>query len=98
MNATHSDRYELRRMWQWRNRETGATASVFGACPWTSDAERPNWIKESCGWGYFDTRNGTAHGKNGTLLDDAIAQVNAMNLRQAQRDARFAEMYASAQA
>jgi len=27
----------------WINSETGATASVYGAVPWTSEAEKPQW-------------------------------------------------------
>ena len=34
---------------RWRNVETGATASIYGACPWWSAAERPQWIMETIG-------------------------------------------------
>lgn len=78
-NETVQTRYALHRIVSWRHRETGATASIFGACPWTSEHDRPNWHKESCGWGYYDSRRGTYHGKHGTSLDDAIALVNRLN-------------------
>lgn len=72
-------RYELREMIQWRNTVTSATASIFGACPWTSDAERPQWIKEPCGYGYTDTIEGTHHGRHGTPRSEAQTQVDRMN-------------------
>jgi hypothetical protein len=35
---------------RWKNRRTGATASLYGAVPWTSDRERHDWEKENVGW------------------------------------------------
>lgn len=34
----------------WSNATTGATASIYGACPWTSDAEREQWDLKITGW------------------------------------------------
>lgn len=34
----------------WKNIKTGATISVYGACPWGSDADRPNWTLETVGY------------------------------------------------
>jgi hypothetical protein len=34
---------------RWRH-ISGRTASVYGACPWTSEADEPNWRIESAGW------------------------------------------------
>lgn len=34
----------------WRNKNTGQTASIFGACPWTSAKDAPNWHTVSSGY------------------------------------------------
>jgi hypothetical protein len=36
----------------WKNHVTGASASLFGAAPWTSEAERPEWsiVEEGFTW------------------------------------------------
>lgn len=35
---------------RWKNVETGATASPYGAVPWTSEAGRPSWVMETVGF------------------------------------------------
>jgi hypothetical protein len=35
--------YEVIESKSWRNNVTGARASIYGACPWTSERERPEW-------------------------------------------------------
>ena len=40
-------------------RDDGMTASAFGACPWTSEAERPRWTLTTVGWTVRNERNGT---------------------------------------
>ena len=35
---------------RWRHVPTGRTASPYGASPWTSEADRPNWTMENNGW------------------------------------------------
>lgn len=34
----------------WNNTKTGRTAGVFGAVPWTSDAEKADWELVQTGW------------------------------------------------
>ncbi|USN15625.1 hypothetical protein KIKIMORA_05070 [Brevundimonas phage vB_BpoS-Kikimora] len=34
----------------WRHAVTGRTASVRGAAPWSSEADKPNWTREPAGW------------------------------------------------
>ena len=34
----------------WYNRKTGARASIYGAVPWTSDAEAQDWERTIDGW------------------------------------------------
>ena len=34
---------------RWRH-ISGRTASMYGACPWTTDAERGEWTCEPIGW------------------------------------------------
>jgi hypothetical protein len=82
-------RYELAQMHQWRHKVSGATASPFGACPWTNDADRPNWTYEACGYGYIDTREGTRHGQHGTSREVAAARVDRMNAEYAARCKRI---------
>lgn len=43
---------------RWRNVNTNATASIYGAVPYTSDADKPNWIIETVGWTWRND-NGT---------------------------------------
>jgi hypothetical protein len=40
-------------------RDDGATASPYGACPWTSEAERARWSAKDVGWTVRDNRTGT---------------------------------------
>lgn len=41
--------WELVRASMWV-RDDGATASIYGSDPWTSEAERARWVLESRGW------------------------------------------------
>jgi len=52
-------RYKVIQSRHWKNTKTGQTASIYGACPWTSDADKVNWTKELVGWTWEDTKNGT---------------------------------------
>lgn len=27
----------------WNNKQTGMRASIYGACPWTQESDKPNW-------------------------------------------------------
>lgn len=35
---------------RWRNRVTGATASIYGAAPYVSDADKADWEVETAGF------------------------------------------------
>ena len=35
---------------RWVNSQTGRMASVYGAVPWTSAADKPNWTVETVGY------------------------------------------------
>lgn len=37
---------------------SGRTASIYGAAPWTSQADKPNWTLETRGW-TWEMDNGT---------------------------------------
>lgn len=51
-------RYEVieSRVWV---RDDGAKASIYGACPWTSDAEKARWKIITQGWTIHDTQTNT---------------------------------------
>jgi len=34
----------------WRHKITGQSASIYGACPWTTLADKENWHIVSRGW------------------------------------------------
>ncbi len=51
-------RYEVTEAQVWRH-VSGRTTSVYGACPWTSDAERANWKRETVGFTVYDNDRGT---------------------------------------
>jgi hypothetical protein len=54
-----SERYRVIESKRWVNKMTGATASVYGAVPWSSGADKPNWSVETVGWTVEDMKNGT---------------------------------------
>jgi hypothetical protein len=35
---------------RWKNTITGATASIYGAVPWSSDSEKQQWTLETVGF------------------------------------------------
>ncbi len=43
----------------WRNARTGATASPYGACPWTRPADEADWSLEKRGYTLRDNHRGT---------------------------------------
>lgn len=67
---------------RWINRLTGRTASIYGAVPYTNDADKPNWSIETVGW--------TWRLENGTVglgripcktRDEALEVMNRFNGR-----------------
>lgn len=65
----------------WQNVRTGATASVFGAVPWTSARERDEWTLISAGytWRRSDGCVGLARKPAATRqeAEAVMARVNA---------------------
>lgn len=53
-----SVRYTVIEYKVWK-RDDGATASPYGACPWTSDAEEKRWTLVTRGWTVRDNVRGT---------------------------------------
>lgn len=51
-------RYDVIPARGWK-RDDGATASIYGAVPWVSDAERRRWIIQTNGWTVRDNQRGT---------------------------------------
>lgn len=43
----------------WQHRQSGRKVSPYGACPWTSDAEKADWELISQGWTLFDRQANT---------------------------------------
>jgi hypothetical protein len=35
---------------RWRHTPSGRTASIYGAVPWTQEADKANWAIETIGW------------------------------------------------
>ena len=58
--AASTERYEVIESRHWVNSRTGATASIYGAVPWTHDAHAGDWRVVSVGWTIRDLRTGTA--------------------------------------
>lgn len=40
-------------------RDDGKRASIHGAVPWTSEAEKSRWNMETYGWTVYDSHTGT---------------------------------------
>jgi hypothetical protein len=51
-------RYDVIESRRWK-RDDGRTASIYGAVPWVSDAERGRWAIESVGFTVRDNQRGT---------------------------------------
>lgn len=73
-------RYEVIESQVWR-RDDGATASVYGACPWMSDSERDRWSIHVRGYTIRDNARGTV-GLGRVPWTDAIAHAGKLNARQ----------------
>jgi len=51
-------RYEIIESKSWK-RDDGMTASLYGAIPWTSEAEKSRWIIKVRGYTLHDTKDNT---------------------------------------
>jgi hypothetical protein len=57
-------RYEAIERVNWKNTRTGATASIYGALPYTSAGDAKNWVKVTNGWTIRDNVEGRVGGYN----------------------------------
>lgn len=56
---TYPSRYEIIESRVWIHATTGAKVSPYGAAPWCSEADRPNWTLTAVGYTVRDNRMGT---------------------------------------
>ena len=49
-------RYKIIESKVWKHKITGASASIYGACPWTSQTDKPHWEMVHRGWTVRDRR------------------------------------------
>jgi hypothetical protein len=51
-------RYEIIEAKRWVH-VNGATASIYGSCPYMSDNDKPNWSIQTVGWTIRDNKTNT---------------------------------------
>lgn len=69
------------RRWKGPN---GRTASLYGACPWTSDAEKSQWTLETVGWTWRMSNGTIGLGRvPAKTYEEAVAIMDAVNARHA---------------
>ena len=71
------ERYELIEQKHWKH-TNGATASIYGACPWTNDWDKPNWDVVSAGFTIRDNKTSEV-GRIGWL--QSIDQTNKADVQ-----------------
>lgn len=59
MTNTKTPRFEVIQARHWKNVVTGATASVYGACPWILDTDKPQWRVIDEGFTVRDNKTNT---------------------------------------
>ena len=57
-------------------RDDGLQASIYGACPWTSDAERERWNKVQAGFTIRDNKNNTVGGYASLPYNASFAEAS----------------------
>lgn len=70
-----SHRYEIGPIRHWKNKVTGRTASLYGAVPFTNDADRANWEIVDNGFGWHDHKTNTFHGTAGQSLSEVMERL-----------------------
>lgn len=69
---------------RYRHLPTGRTASTRGACPWTSEAERAQWVCETVGWTWERSDGTVGLGRRpAETRAEAEAVMAAINARRA---------------
>ncbi len=51
-------KFEIIESKHWKH-ANGMTASIYGSCPWVSDADRHNWVLEVVGYTVRNIKTGT---------------------------------------
>lgn len=70
-----TQRYEITPIRFWRNNKTGATASIFGSVPYTSEADAQNWAVVEDGYGWWDRQTNTYHGTHGQTRGQVVERI-----------------------
>lgn len=52
-------RFEIVPSRRYRNIQTNATVSIYGACPWCSESEKSAWVTETVGFSIRGNHTGT---------------------------------------
>lgn len=58
---------------------SGRTASMWGACPWQSEAERHEWTKRRRGWTWMMDDGTIGLGRQPTDYTTAVEVANRIN-------------------
>lgn len=58
MSLPRGFRFEVIESKRWVNTKNGSTASIYGASPWTSAAEKNDWQLQNAGWTLRDNNTG----------------------------------------
>lgn len=85
--------YEVIESKCWQHIISGATASIYGALPWTRDSDRDDWEKVQQGWTVRNTSTGIVGVGRvpWTTLTAANLWCDAENARLAEIAARYAK-------
>ena len=67
---------------RWVNKVTGQTASIYGAAPYVSDADKVNWAIEESGWTWLMDNGTVGLGRiPAATKDEALAVMARVNGR-----------------
>jgi len=74
-------RYEIIESKRWVH-VNGATASIYGACPYMSDSDKPNWSIETVGYTIRDNKTNTVGigRKPFKTMYDAVVALRNLNI------------------
>ncbi len=64
----------------WRNTKTQATASIYGAAPYNSDADKANWVIEVSGYTWLNDNGTIGLGRMpAATLEEAVEIMDKYN-------------------
>lgn len=67
---------------RWKNTVTGATASIYGAVPYTSEADKGRWVVETVGYTWRREDGTVGLGRvPAKTLEEALAVMERVNSR-----------------